>query len=92
MRKGIPDHIDYDLEIRPEEIFQMTEELRRYAPFGQGNPDLVFRINHFQLIPKGNAFYSVMGKDSVRFYGVDTEVIGVFHAGQVSGVWMPERN
>lgn len=74
--EGIPDHIDYDLEIRPEEIFQMTEELRKYAPFGQGNPDLVFRINHFQLIPKGNAFYSVMGKDSVRFYGVDTEVIG----------------
>ena len=70
------DYIDIDLNIQASDIGKYTEEVRKYAPFGNGNPDIIFRINDFHLLPKDNKFYSEMKGSSVKFLGYGCEAIG----------------
>ena len=75
-KKPIPTTIEYDLEINPEDLVKTLNELSKYAPFGEGNPPVVFKINDFKLTPSGNCFYSIIGNDSIKFNGAGCEAIG----------------
>lgn len=57
------EEILYDLEIKQEEIKQIHFELQKYAPFGEGNPALTFRINDILLSPRVGNYYKMMGKN-----------------------------
>lgn len=62
----------YDIEVeRQDEIPCLVEELKRYAPYGVGNPEPVFYIKEYDLYPTKKGFYSTFGKDGthVRFFG-----------------------
>lgn len=71
-----PDYIEYDMELEPGKIMEANALLQRYAPFGQGNPPVVFRIRNFRPVPIMNSFYKEVGKDSVKFVGAGCEAIG----------------
>lgn len=67
----------YDLEISASEIPKMLDEIERYAPFGEGNPKIVFRIQNYRLSPRNGAFYKLLGDGStVKLLGVNTSAIG----------------
>lgn len=65
----------YDLEINAAEIAEMCEEVRNFAPYGEGNPEPIFKINGFKLLPKGSMFYSALGSEGIKFYGDGCEAV-----------------
>lgn len=74
--KSSPDFF-YDLDIHQGEITKMIKELEKYAPFGIGNPEIVFCINKFVLFPTMKGKYASFGKqkEHIKFYGQN--VIGI---------------
>ena len=68
--------IIYDLEISSGELKDMTDEVRKYAPFGEGNPQIIFKVNNFKLVPTGKDFYTEYAGGTVKFFGAGCEAIG----------------
>ena len=73
--EGTDNELWYDLEINAMEIAEMCEEVRSFAPYGEGNPEPIFRINHFKLLPKRGMFYSTLGTDGIKFFGDGCEAV-----------------
>lgn len=46
----------YDLEISASEIPYYMDELQKFAPYGEGNPNPVFLIHDFYLSPRNGHF------------------------------------
>lgn len=72
------DTIYYDLEATVNAVPSLIKELHRFAPFGQGNPQIMFRVDNFELSPRGKDFYKLMGnlKNHIRFYGINVSAVG----------------
>jgi len=58
------DEIVYDLEIEAKDIKTVHFELSKFAPFGEGNPAPVFRINDVVLSPRAGNYHKFMGKNA----------------------------
>ena len=59
------ENVYYDLVIDTSQIPETLEELEKFAPFGEGNPEIVFYIKNFSVL---GARYMQEGK-SVRLTG-----------------------
>lgn len=57
------DDVLYDLEISEKEIPETIKELSKFAPFGEGNPQIVFLIKDYELVPRMGKFYDFLGKN-----------------------------
>lgn len=67
----------YDLEIKSSDIPDVFEELQKFAPYGEGNPKIIFKIDEFRLAPKYGKFFSKLGDGSiVKFNGHECDAIG----------------
>lgn len=55
--------LEYDLVIGPDEVANTYKELKRFAPFGQGNPRPVFLIEDIVLSPRMGSVFKYMGKN-----------------------------
>lgn len=71
----IPDELEYDLEIKADQVPAFTEMVRQFAPFGQGNPSIVFKVNGFKPVPYRNSHYTEIKNGSVKFLGTGCEAI-----------------
>lgn len=56
----LPDTNFYDLEIEASEIPGFINELAEFAPFGEGNPEIEFKINNFVVSPSNKGFVQTM--------------------------------
>lgn len=56
----------YDLELNPDKVADVCAQLQKYAPFGEGNPSPIFRVNNIGLVPRMGNRYKAMGKDGVH--------------------------
>lgn len=70
-----PDTILFDIEIDAEDILDVTADIRRFAPFGAGNPPITVKIRDFKTVPVGNSFYVELRKDTVKFSGAGCDAI-----------------
>lgn len=50
----------YDLEIDTLDVPTAIEEVRRFAPYGEGNPKIVFKIKNFQVSPTNKGYVQTM--------------------------------
>lgn len=102
MQEKIPDPIDdtsksdtiyYDLEIPAEKISEVFTELKKYEPFGEGNPKPVFKINNYKLSPRYSSYFKTMGKDNsvIKLYGVKSSAIGFGMAEKYSDLKEPKE-
>ena len=59
----------YDLEIEASQIPDMFQLIEKYGPFGEGNPEVVFKIKNFELVPKYFGLYTTNGtqKENISF-------------------------
>ena len=71
------DVIYYDLEIDESNVFAALSELKRYAPFGEGNTKPIFTIKNVHLIPKAGKFYRLMGDvgQHIKLFASDFDVV-----------------
>lgn len=76
--------LEYDLEIKESDIEGLIEELDKFGPYGEGNPQPVFLIKNYKLFPKGNSLYTISGSDNehITFYGESTKA---------NGFWLREQ-
>lgn len=72
--------VSYDLEIDLEKasLDDILNELHKYAPYGQGNKEVVFRINNFGLSPRNGHFYKTIGEQGqhIKLFGNQSAAIG----------------
>ena len=68
-KKTVKPDLSYDLEVKERDVPKILQELLRYAPFGEGNPKIVFHIPDFRLSPKDGKFHTEGRADYIRVYG-----------------------
>ncbi len=71
--------IEYDLDLRPEDIKKTLEEMSMYEPYGEGNEAPVFRIESYKLKPnKYGKLKQLCGNDlqTVRLENTFANAIG----------------
>lgn len=56
--------LEYDLEISVDDVPQTLNEIRKYAPYGEGNPEPVIRIDGVTLSPKYGQMQKYMGNEA----------------------------
>lgn len=68
----------YDLELSVGNFKQALSELAEMAPFGEGNPEIVFMIKDYPLTPRYGKFYKVMGSEEqhIKLFGKDSVAVG----------------
>ena len=80
----------YDLEISMDEIPAAIDELKKYAPYGEGNPEPVFYIPEFITLKdnRKNEFFTFMGKSgkSVKLFGCGAEAVNFTLAEKVAEI------
>lgn len=83
----------YDLEINPSDIPGVIEELKKYAPFGKGNPKPRFLVRGFECTPVNGSTYRVMGENSdhVKLYGNEASAIGFWLAERYKSDGYPKK-
>lgn len=70
--------IEYDLDISADKVADTIEQLKLYAPYGEGNPHPVFKVSDIKLTPKSGKFYQQMGSEGqhVRLYANNFTIVG----------------
>lgn len=51
----------YDLEIGAKDVPYTIQKLEKYAPFGEGNPEIIFKVNNFCVTPTLKGYVQLMG-------------------------------
>ena len=70
------DTVYYDLEIEPKEINSIFEEVKRYAPYGEGNNSILFRVKNFVPTEKFGAKYRAIGENHIKLFGLCNDAVG----------------
>jgi single-stranded DNA-specific exonuclease len=73
------DIILYDKECRIVNLRKMFEETEKYQPFGEGNPEIVFRIDDIDIV--GKKRYRAEGVDYYQFMGANKQHVKLFANG-----------
>ncbi len=70
--------IEYDAEINASLVPEVHDILQKMKPFGNGNPNYVFKIKDFRAVPKGNSYYNILGenKATISLNGDGFKIIG----------------
>lgn len=68
----------YDLEISASEVDEMLKELEKYAPYGEGNPKIKFKVTNFELSPRYSSFYNTLGDQNqhLKLFGINMDALG----------------
>ena len=76
----------YDLEIKASEIPATIEELKKYAPYGEGNPEIVFKIKDFSTVPVAGKYKNAIGDGSIiKLHSKYADALGFDMAGRMYG-------
>lgn len=85
------DVLYYDMEIEAKNIPALYEEVRRYAPYGEGNPAPVFKLKGIVLSPRSGSHYKLMGAENnhLKLLGNNFSAIGFDLASRFLDMGMP---
>lgn len=70
--------LKYDFEIKESEVDDYLKELDKFGPYGEGNPEPLFLIKNYRLIPAGGSLFSMSGEDHVFMQGSNTKANAFF--------------
>ena len=65
----------YDLDINPEDVNQVYEEVLKYAPYGEGNEPILFKINNFEGKDGYSNKYRVLGDEHIKIIGKHNDAL-----------------
>lgn len=71
------DSLHYDVQITVDDIPDIMADLKTYGPFGQNNPEIVFRIDNVGLVPGETGKYGTMGEtgEHLKLYAKNMELV-----------------
>ena len=69
---------EYDLEVPLRLIVPAIKKVERYGPYGEGNPQIVFKVPDVVLTPRQGQFYKAMGATgtSIKLFCQDVDIMG----------------
>lgn len=70
--------LQYDFEIKEEEVQKYLDELEKYQPYGEGNPEPLFLIRSYRLFPFAGSLFSTSGDEHVFMQGAYTKANAFF--------------
>ena len=99
MLKSVPkldetsDDVFYDIETSVENIAETLDELAIYAPYGQGNPEIVFLFKDFVLSPSYGKFFTTLGDSDqhLKLFGKGVTAIGFGMTEKYIKMGMPKK-
>lgn len=71
----IEEPLNTDIEIYENEIENALKALAPFAPFGEGNPYIKFKVLNFEAMPQYGAMYKVLKEKHLKFSGKYTDAI-----------------
>ncbi len=83
----------YDLDIKDSEIPSIYKELCEYAPFGQGIPKPIFKVDNILLSPRNGKYYKTMGSDGshLKLTGNGFSILAFGRADEFRKMGYPQR-
>jgi len=86
------DEIFYDLEIDAENVPDVLNKLKEFAPYGEGNRPPVFKINNFKCMPNNGKLFQIMGSDgrTLKLFGNKCSAVGFDSAEKFNSLNMPK--
>ncbi len=99
MLKSVPkldeasDDVFYDIETSVENMAETLDELAVYAPYGQGNPEIVFLFKNFVLSPSYGKFFTTLGDSDqhLKLFGKGVTAIGFGMTEKYIKMGMPKK-
>ena len=99
MLKSVPkldetsDDVFYDIETSVENMAETLDELAIYAPYGQGNPEIVFLFKDFVLSPSYGKFFTTLGDSDqhLKLFGKGVTAIGFGMTEKYIKMGMPKK-
>lgn len=73
-RPQMSETLSYDLDVNEDQATAVLDEIRHFAPFGEGLPEPVFKLSEFKVVPQGGSYFSTMAREGVKFTGEITAV------------------
>lgn len=64
-----------DIEIFENQITEAIEELKPYAPFGEGNPQIKFKIKNYKTMPVRDKMFAILKEKHLKFCGNCSEAL-----------------
>lgn len=61
----------YDLEVDSADVAAVTEEVEKYGPYGEGNPEPLFLVKNVNLLPNGGSYYKELDGSGVKLFAAD---------------------
>lgn len=87
------DDVFYDIETSVENMAKTLDELAIYAPYGQGNPEIVFLFKDFVLSPSYGKFFTTLGDSDqhLKLFGKGVTAIGFGMTEKYIKMGMPKK-
>ena len=87
------DDIYYDLEVKQSEIPVVLNELKKFEPFGEGNPKPVFLVKGFQLSPRYSSVFRTMGENNehLKLFGASATAVAFNQVDEYHRLSDPQR-
>ena len=87
------DDVFYDIETSVENMAETLDELAIYAPYGQGNPEIVFLFKDFVLSPSYGKFFTTLGDSDqhLKLFGKGVTAIGFGMTEKYIKMGMPKK-
>jgi single-stranded-DNA-specific exonuclease len=65
----------YDIEIAEDDIEEMFNAIREYAPYGEAFPAPIVRINNYRLKKDYGQYYRYIGESGVSMNGIKSKAV-----------------
>lgn len=81
----------YDLELEEADLGEALEVIETFAPFGEGNRPIIFKIPDFSIVPVRGVYKNLVGTDGVKMFGKDFTALGFGMAEKMAHISKPEK-
>ena len=70
------DTLEYDVEIKNEDLLAAITENEKFQPLGNGNPDLIFKVTGFQIVQNYGSYKKEIGGNGIKFVSSTSTAVG----------------
>lgn len=70
------DTLEYDVEIKNEDLLAAITENEKFQPLGNGNPDLIFKVTGFQIVQNYGSYKKEIGGGGIKFVSSTSTAVG----------------
>jgi single-stranded-DNA-specific exonuclease len=77
LASGTDDEVLYDLTVAENDLGNFMDEIDKFGPYGNGNPEIVIRVDNIHLVPGAKGFCEPVGKtgEHAKLHAKEVELV-----------------